>query len=359
MLSGPSASSLNKRLEKARREPSVVMLNEEALKESATKVKNCLCFGVKDTDRFPRSLFKKVRVDERFLWLTVDRMADKGRSIDTGLVNPLTYRPMTGSTSGGPLNILLGINDFALGTDGGGSVLAPALSCQLPSFVGAGLGLYADGEPATSTDGLAISPSIGVVAKSLSEVMQVAVAMYGEPLPPTEKRRLKVALPEKGCLSTPTGQDMNGKLQPFIEGLKNVYDFQTFDMADAEDRKQGVSICRKCFEEGCDLILTYEGPVDVLGYGETIPAAFGGIGSDLTRRAGKYLLKAANPFGATALTVPSGELASGFVILAAPGTAAASGAFALAEDLSRQVVLPEVFVRYFLTEERLRTGFHP
>jgi Asp-tRNA(Asn)/Glu-tRNA(Gln) amidotransferase A subunit family amidase len=49
---------------------------------------------------------------------------------------------MTGSTSGSPINILKGLNDFAIGTDGDGSVLAPAMSCQLPSVIRAGLGLF-------------------------------------------------------------------------------------------------------------------------------------------------------------------------------------------------------------------------
>ena len=42
---------------------------------------------------------------------------------------------MTGSSSGSCINILLGINDFALGTDGGGSVLGPAMSTGLYSIM--------------------------------------------------------------------------------------------------------------------------------------------------------------------------------------------------------------------------------
>ena len=47
---------------------------------------------------------------------TVDKMAHLGRSIDTDLINPLTYRCMTDSSSGTAINILKGINDFGIGT---------------------------------------------------------------------------------------------------------------------------------------------------------------------------------------------------------------------------------------------------
>lgn len=344
------------RLEKARREPSVVRINENAPNEVRSKNDDCLCFGVKNTDRFPVDLFRRVRENCNCLWLTVDRMADRGRSIDTGLVNPLTYRPMTGSTSGGAINILLGIDDFVLGTDGGGSVLAPALSCQLPSCILAGLGFFAEGDPSISTDGLSLHPSVGVIAKNFDVLKRSLSVLLGEKFP-AANRLPHVAIPRAGDLTTPAGEDMAEKLKPFLPYLEGAFRFEPVDLRGADDRKQGIALCRSCFDQGVDLILTWEGPVDVLGYGETLPSAFGGTGPELAKRGGKFLVKAANPSGATALTVPSGELASGFVVLAPAGPEAAGNALALAETLSRLVVLPEVFVRYFLTPERMTGGF--
>src|SRR5699024_10300581 len=95
--------------------------------------------------------------------------------------NPITYRLMTGSTSGGPINILKGINDFAIGTDGGGSVLAPAMSCQLPSMIGAGLGIHVKDKKA-STDGREFRGSVGVIGKALSTVLRVMESLTEEPL---------------------------------------------------------------------------------------------------------------------------------------------------------------------------------
>ena len=347
---------LKLKLEKARRESSVVAINENARGEAEGKNIDFLSFGVKDTERFPTDIFGRVRANKDCLWLTVDRMADRGRSIDTGLVNPLTYRPMTGSTSGGAVNILLGINDFALGTDGGGSVLAPALAGQLPSCILAGLGFFAEGEPSVSTDGLTLRPSIGIIARTF-DVLKKALSVVLDKELPDAKPFPRVAIPREGDLTLPDGKDMAAKLAPFVRETGNRFRFEAIDLRGAEERQKGVDLCRGCFDRGFDLILTHEGPVDVLGYGETIPAMFGGVGPELAKRGGKYLLKAANPCGATALTVPSDELASGFVILAPGGGEAAGGAFALAEALARLVALPEVFVRYFLTAERMSGGF--
>lgn len=350
--------TLRLRTQKAPKEASVVYLNDNALEEALTKDPDFLCFGVKDTVKFPQDAFKRVRNHRNFLWLTVDRMSDKGRSIDTGLLNPLTYRPMTGSTSGGAVNILLGINDFALGTDGGGSILAPALSCQLPSFIGAGLGLWVEGEKSLSTDGMLLKPSLGVIAKSISALKSVLTPLnYGRELPAPPQHPLKVAIPERGCLTLPTGEDMAEKLSPFLASLKSLCTFHPVDMKDCEDRKSAYNLCKDSFKGNFDLLLTYEGPIDVLGYGETIPGQFRGIGPKLAQNGGKYLLKAANPAGCTALTVPSDELSCGFVIVAPEGENAAAQAFTLAEALESLIQLPEVFTRYYLTTERLQEGF--
>src|SRR5690606_24545047 len=145
---------------------SVVAINPRLEYECAGKDENALFFGVKDTAQIPEHVLQKLKNSPKMIWHTIDKAADKGRAIDTDLTNPLTYRIMTGSTSGGPINLLKGINDFAIGTDGGGSVLGPAASCQLPSMIGAGLGLLVKNEK-TSTDGYQFRGSIGVIAKNL------------------------------------------------------------------------------------------------------------------------------------------------------------------------------------------------
>lgn len=79
---------------------SVVAINPRAWEEASRKGRGHVTVGVKDTADLPHELLERVAASSGHLLLTVDRMADLGRSVDTELVNPLTYRPMTGSTSG-------------------------------------------------------------------------------------------------------------------------------------------------------------------------------------------------------------------------------------------------------------------
>ena len=79
---------------------SVMNINPNILEEVKEKDEEYLTFGVKNTGDIPRSFIDNIRSNKKFLWTTIDRMSHLGRSIDTELINPLTYRAMTGSSSG-------------------------------------------------------------------------------------------------------------------------------------------------------------------------------------------------------------------------------------------------------------------
>lgn len=354
---------LEDRIEVAKSElgRSVVRINPFLHQDAKSKAQDVLCFGVKNTNKIPMDVFDKLRFSQNYLWLTIDKMSDKGRSIDTDLVNPLTYRLMTGSTSGGPINILKGINDFALGTDGGGSVLGPAMSCQLPSIIGAGLNLFAKGE-SISTDNIKIRASIGIIAKNLSVAIKVMAELTGFDLTfkaNGSKGEVKVAVPKRETVATPDRQDMFDKLAPYLEALKTYnYQFIEVDFSEIDKREVAIRKIYEVFDQNiADFILTYEGPVDVFGYGETIPQKFGKTGALLTKNSGKYLLRAANICKTTAITIPTDDIASGFLIVAKSGVENAVKAIELAVKLESLIQLPEVWVRYFLTEERHCKGF--
>lgn len=87
---------------------------------------------------------------------------------------------MTGSTSGGAVNILKGAIDLCLGTDGGGSVLAPALATNLPAFMGNGIGLR--GGQGRSTDGIPFMAGLGVIGCTLDMVLEATELLYGTPI---------------------------------------------------------------------------------------------------------------------------------------------------------------------------------
>ncbi|MBO1911459.1 hypothetical protein J4G37_42560, partial [Microvirga sp. 3-52] len=206
--------------------------------------------------------------------------------IDTDLLNPLTYRVMTGSTSGGPVNILKGITDFAIGTDGGGSVLAPAISCQLPSIMAAGLGLHVK-EDKTSTDGIQFMGSIGVIGKSVPLLKQITEIMLARELDTDEDEPITIAIPQKGTVMRPDGQDMHAVIMNYLNRIKLKHvTIKEVDMTGIDERKRAIVTLQTCFEE-VDFVLTCEGPVDVYGYGETIPQQFGQAGRELTNDHGK------------------------------------------------------------------------
>ena len=64
---------------------------------------------MKNTVDIPIYIVDKLWENSKYLFLTVDKMSHLGRSIDTDLINPLTYRCMTGSSSGTAINIIKGI----------------------------------------------------------------------------------------------------------------------------------------------------------------------------------------------------------------------------------------------------------
>src|SRR5699024_1708153 len=276
---------------------------------------------------------------------------------DTDLVNPLTYRIMTGSTSGGPINILKGISDFAIGTDGGGSVLAPAISCQLPSIIGAGLGLFVVNKK-VSTDQLEFTGSVGVIAKRISLLKEVIECMLEHRLTPSQKKELKIVIPKKGSVICPDRIDMHDKVTDYL-GLidSRQYIIEEVNMTGIDERKAGIEVITKCFqEEQADMIITCEGPVDVYGYGETIPQHFGEPGINLTRNHGKYLIRAANMRQTTAITLSTSTLASGIVIIARSGIEHCEYAFDLAQKLEETIQLPEVWRRYYTEDVQSFSG---
>lgn len=339
---------------------SVIRVNPRINEDAAVKDENALYFGIKNTNQIPYEIFDKLRLNKRFLWHTVDKMADKGRSIDTDLVNPLTYRAMTGSTSGGAINILKGINDFAVGTDGGGSILGPAMSCQLPSMIGAGLDVYVNSE-SLSTDSIKLRGSVGVIAKNLDMVIDAFEEILGKSF---EREQAfdsdpVVVVPEHGTIETPEHIDMTEKLLPYIRRLQELHcKIKFVDFSGIGARQTGINKIEEAFEKHhADIILTYEGPIDVYGYGETIPEMFGETGKHLTENSGKFLMRAANICHTTAITVPTNDIASGLLVIAKHGYENAVKAVYMARKLETMIKLPEVWKRYYLTNERFNKGF--
>lgn len=336
---------------------SVVRINPTLEEEAGEKVEGYLTFGIKDTYDIPIQLIEQLRRNPNFLWTTVDKMSYIGRSIDIDLVNPLTYRRMTGSTSGGAVNILMGINDIAIGTDGGGSVLAPALSCNLFSVLGKGFGLVVE-KDAVSTDGILFHPGIGFIANRWSDIESVLNAVTTIKWQPQEEK-LRIVIPQQGNCRLPDGEDMHECVIHYLQSVIATHEVIPYEFKNIYDRTSTVNDIKYIFEElKADIILAFEGPIDVLGYDETIPRSFGGKAEQsMTSPPSKGIVKAANICNCTAFTIPSDRLASGFVVCASEGKESALKAFGIAKCISECVDRPKVFNKYFRDREKFVEGY--
>ena len=360
---------------------SVISINKNLEEEEKSKDQDYLTFGVKNTSDIPLSLVNKLKSNPKYLFTTVDKMSHLGRSVDTDLHNPLTYRLMTGSSSGTCVNILKGINDFGIGTDGGGSVLAPALSTNLYSFIGSGIELLTDKE-SLSTDEITFNVGLGIISKDFKTLKKVSEDIIDKNMIAENKKdketfldindkvnnnielqnnnqglkdKIRVIMPKEENLILPDKIDMRFEIDKIIKDIpKEKFSFIEYDFKNVYERKQGIEDINNIFENNLgDLILTYEGPIDVYGYDETIQRSFKGIAEkEITSNGGKALVKAANMCKCTGITIPGEKLASGFVIIGKKGYKGYNEAFILAEEIEKLVEKNEVFQRYFIERKK-------
>lgn len=325
------------------------ILNEGVNILNNNKKKELITFGVKNTNQIDRELVELLKEND-FLFHTLDKMSKGGRAIDTDLINPLTGNIMTGSSSGSCVNILLGINDFALGTDGGGSVLGPAMSTNLYGIMAKGLGLKGNIKK-TSTDNIDFIPGVGVISHNYSlciQVIETFVPLEIRDKEAIKKMNLKIAVPEKNSIILPTGIDMRRKLESLVEKLGDLVEFIEKDFSNIHNRKDSIDLCREIFNENIDIIMTLEGPVDLLGTGDSILGTWGDTGNTIQQKSGKYLLKIANMVDSTAITIPIKELGMGIVLMSRKGLEGGSTIISLGKIIDHMLELPPLFQKYFI-----------
>lgn len=326
----------------------IISINKDILieaKESLEKGLKVSALGVKNTEQIDRKLIKKLIDSGRYLWHTIDGMAEGGRAIDINLLNPVTGKVMTGSSSSTAINVLYGINDIGIGTDGGGSVLAPALALNLYSIMAKGMGLKGS-QNKTSTDGINFVPGIGVISHSLS-LAKDAIRELAEIKDEQNIEKLKVAICKRKNIILPDGSYMREKLNLVYDRL-NTLGIEVYEeeFPDFQSREDSILRVRKLFED-YHMLITYEGPVDLLGIGDSVFGNLGTLASELQYKGGKYMVKIANMLNSTAVTIPASEVSSGIVITAREGVQEGLAAIDLAEKLSDLYTLPELYYRYF------------
>lgn len=330
---------------------SVVYLRESVLEEAVMILtenpqQRLVPFGVKDTHQISKGLVERLQKIPGFLFHTIDKMAQGGRAIDVDLINPLTGKVMTGSTSGGCVNILKGVNDLAIGTDGGGSVLAPAIATGLYSIMAKGMGLMGS-SLRTSTDQLTFLPGIGVISHDYS-LCQRSIQEMLQRSPQGMQRPLRIGIPETGAKILPNGKDMAHYLQGILSLELKGITFERISLGENEDRESLMERAQGYFQRGIDILITAEGPIDVIGTGDSVLGQWGDTGRLMQQRGGKYFLKIANLINATAVTIPTGDLGVGLVLMAPEGISQGWEVIQLGEMLLEAYPIPPLFQRYFI-----------
>ena len=252
--------------------------------------------GVKNMAPMPRRAVETLE-QAGFALHTLDRPSWGGRAVDMKLRNPITGNPMTGSSSGTAVNVRLRFNDLGLGTDGGGSVLAPAMSVNLYGFISP---LICSGEMSShsgrSTDGIAFHGSLGLMSRDIDTMLRAIPALPGlEGIAPSDQKPVvfKAAgdaiVDDAGNVVCPC-PDRFGPREPLLAMLAQVL-------------------------PRCDYLVSDEGPVDVYAMGDSVFGHFDPETQAIQARSGKGLIRVANMAGATALCVPDAALGRGRVFL--------------------------------------------
>lgn len=259
--------------------------------------------GVKNNDAIPRTILDRL-TKKNFILHTLDKMSLGGRAVDMNIKNPITGNPMTGSSSGTAVNVFTHINDLGVGSDGGGSVLAPAMSLNLYGFISP---LIEKDNMLkfckSSTDGIKFTPSIGFITREF-KVIEQAISAYFV---------LEDDMPKNVLINSSKVEKKNSI---FTEKL-NIFPgtIVSEEYPDIYGPREGLITFVKEKLESYDIICSYEGPVDVNGLGDSV---FGNYDEDTKQaqeRAAKGLIRVANMANASTLVIPSKNLGCGYVLL--------------------------------------------
>ncbi|GEL67620.1 amidase family protein [Marinilactibacillus psychrotolerans] len=258
--------------------------------------------GIKNKPEIPKALIDLFEDTNQYALHTIDSSSLGGRAIDTRLMNPITGRPMTGSSSGTAINVLLGINDLGIGTDGGGSVLAPAMSLNLFSFISPALcKKHVEKFQKKSTDSLSFTPSIGFITRTYDEISKaIMISINGVKSSSTAPLSMLKVENKTKQLSFDTALDH--------------YHPTTCSIDLSSSRESLIKFVSDQVEKN-DLIVSLEGPIDLLGLGDTVLGHMGSLANDLQASANKGLIRVANMANAAACTIPTENYGTAYVLI--------------------------------------------
>ncbi|PAT01790.1 hypothetical protein CI105_04690 [Candidatus Izimaplasma bacterium ZiA1] len=264
--------------------------------------------GVKNTEYINEEVLEKLD-NKNFIKHTIDKMSLGGRAVDIDLINPITGKIMTGSSSGTAINVLNGFNDIGIGTDGGGSVLAPAMALNLYGIISP-LFYRDEAFKKSSTDGIKFVPAIGFISKDI-ELIKKAVGIF---VNQEKVEKIKVLIPEVSNIYLETKQDIG---KTVIDNLvvNDKISLTKSEFPNIFLEREGLITFLENELNTYDAIITYEGPIDYYGFGDSVFGLFNDIAKADQQKAGKGLIRVANMANKSALVVPSNDFSSGYVII--------------------------------------------
>jgi hypothetical protein len=261
-----------------------------------TKVKkDTILIGVKNVKQIPTSLISDLVNTNNYQFHTLDKHALGGRAIDLKLINPITGKYMTGSSSGTAINVFCGINDLGIGTDGGGSVLAPAISLNLFGFISPLIKQEEMEEYSKeSTDNIRFSPSIGFISKDFDII--------------------KATIYETMKIEYYENEDIT--LLKDINDTENyIYNSESINYLNyLEDREKLIKFLINNINKA-DVMICKEQKIDLDGFGDTVFGHFDNYTKEVQNKANKGYLRVANMVNATAICIPNKDLASAYLLM--------------------------------------------
>lgn len=255
--------------------------------KSIVKVLDCkqddFLVGIKNVSTIPNTLMHKLE-PYGFSLHTIDKKSQlAGRAVDTELINPITGRVMSGSSSGTAINVFAGINDLGIGNDGGGSVLAPAICVNILGFISK---LIEEDRPQiikTNTDNIASSSSIGFMSRNRDILLRAINVSIG-----VEKAS------DYGIVySDKQYKDINSKIIEIMDCHSS--------------RKELTGYLKNVLKE-CDVFMIEEGPIDIEGFGDSLFGHYDEKTKAIQELANKGYVRVCNIAGATALAIPDKKL---------------------------------------------------
>jgi len=297
---------------------------DEIIYDGSTMDESINLLGIKNVKQVSKQFIQSLEETKKYKLHTLDKSSFGGRAIDLSLINPITGRYMTGSSSGTAINVFLGINDIGIGVDGGGSVLAPAMSLNLFGFVSP----LIDSEYMTqfkkvSTDGIEFKPSIGYMTYSFEKMLGIIHDTLDIPWIDSDT---KVYISNK---------DFNN------------YPFETTSIEYKDllgEREELIQFLNETLPK-CDTMISNEGPIDLFGFGDTVFGHFDETTKEIQKQALKGYLRVVNMANATAICIPKKELAQSYLIISESKLEKISKSLMIAKQLICEK--DELIERYF------------